>query len=169
MHQAEQDSCDAEEQSHCIIGLLFSECKYTVHLAAQSIRRSWEMGGLCSEISSCGFCRKALLICIQGKVSKLVQKGTLQLQWIKSWSNSCLCKNYCQHTADDRVSQEDGFWRCKAPQFYARSTWNASFRNGCSCISASGIRNCYESVRRWKSLLFAAHCWDRRCHKVEKQ
>ena len=32
MHQAEQDSCGAEEQFHRIIGLLFSECKYTVHL-----------------------------------------------------------------------------------------------------------------------------------------
>ena len=41
---------------------------------------------------------------------------------------------------------------------YSRNTWDTSFRNGYSCISASGIRNCDEPVRRWQSLLFAAHC-----------
>ena len=35
--QAEQDTCDAEEQLYCIAGLLLSECEYAVHLAVQRV------------------------------------------------------------------------------------------------------------------------------------
>lgn len=35
------------------------------------------------------------------KVSKLVQKGALQLQRVQGRTDPCICKNNCQHTSDD--------------------------------------------------------------------
>ena len=135
------DPCDAKEQSDSTAGLLLSECQYTVHFAAQRVRWSREMGGFCHKISSYGFCCKTFLICIQDEISKLVQKGTLQIQWNQGWTDSCVCKETCQHATDDRYSQENGLWLCKVPQFHTWSSWNTPFRNGCSCVSAPWIWN----------------------------